>query len=59
MGPLNSLLNNNLPLSNLCCLWLMQMGEVVFGGLGSGLNNMLMVVLMTVFLGRLNGRSHT
>lgn len=39
-------------------LWLMQLGEVVFGGVGSGLYGMLMNVLLAVFIaGLMIGRT--
>jgi len=39
-------------------LWLMQIGEVVFGGVGSGLYGMLLFVLLTVFIaGLMIGRT--
>ncbi len=39
-------------------MWLMQLGEVVFGGVGSGLYGMLAFVLVTVFVaGLMVGRT--
>ncbi len=39
-------------------MWLMQIGEVVFGGVGSGLYGMLLFVLLAVFLaGLMIGRT--
>jgi K+-transporting ATPase ATPase A chain len=39
-------------------MWLMQLGEVVFGGVGSGLYGMLMFVLVGVFVaGLMVGRT--
>jgi hypothetical protein len=39
-------------------MWLMQIGEVVFGGVGSGLYGMLLFVLLTVFIaGLMIGRT--
>ncbi|MGL5453306.1 MAG: potassium-transporting ATPase subunit KdpA [Citrobacter telavivensis] len=39
-------------------MWLMQMGEVVFGGVGSGLYGMLLFVLLAVFIaGLMIGRT--
>lgn len=34
-------------------MWLMQIGEVVFGGVGSGLYGMMLFVLLAVFIARL------
>ena len=45
-------------LGGLIPLWLMHLGEVVFGGVGSGLYGMLMVVIITVFVaGLMVGRT--
>ncbi|MBI3131785.1 MAG: potassium-transporting ATPase subunit KdpA [Acidobacteria bacterium] len=41
------------PLGGLVPLWLMQLGEVVFGGVGSGLYGMLLFALVGVFIGGL------
>ncbi len=39
-------------------LWLMHLGEVIFGGVGSGLYGMLMLVIITVFIaGLMVGRT--
>lgn len=39
-------------------MWLMQIGEVVFGGVGSGLYGMLLFVLLAVFIaGLMIGRT--
>ena len=47
-----------LPLGGLIPLWMMHLGEVVFGGVGSGLYGMLMVVIITVFVaGLMVGRT--
>jgi K+-transporting ATPase ATPase A chain len=46
------------PLGGLVPMWLMQLGEVVFGGVGSGLYGMLMFVLVAVFIaGLMVGRT--
>src|SRR5918998_4491058 len=46
------------PLGGLVPLWLMQLGEVVFGGVGSGLYGMLVFALVAVFLaGLMVGRT--
>ena len=42
-----------MPLGGLVPLLLIQFGEVVFGGIGSGAYGMLMFVLLTVFIGGL------
>jgi K+-transporting ATPase ATPase A chain len=46
------------PLGGLIPLWLIQLGEVVFGGVGSGLYGMLLFVLIAVFIaGLMVGRT--
>jgi K+-transporting ATPase ATPase A chain len=46
------------PLGGLVPMWLMQLGEVVFGGVGSGLYGMLMFVIVAVFIaGLMVGRT--
>ncbi len=46
------------PLGGLILMFLMQLGEVVFGGVGSGLYGMLMFVIFSVFLaGLMVGRT--
>jgi len=57
-GSVNAMLDSFTPLAGLVPLWLMHLGEVVFGGLGSGLYGMLMLVIMTVFVaGLMVGRT--
>ncbi len=41
------------PLGGLVPLWLIQLGEVVFGGVGSGLYGMLAFAIIAVFIGGL------
>ena len=46
------------PLGGLVPMWLMQLGEVVFGGVGSGLYGMLMFAVVAVFIaGLMVGRT--
>jgi K+-transporting ATPase ATPase A chain len=46
------------PLGGLIPMWLMQLGEVVFGGAGSGLYGMLIFAIIAVFLaGLMVGRT--
>jgi K+-transporting ATPase ATPase A chain len=52
-GSVNSMHDSFTPLGGLVSLWLMQLGEVVFGGVGSGLYGMLMFALIAVFIGGL------
>jgi K+-transporting ATPase ATPase A chain len=57
-GSVNAMHDSFTPLGGLWPMWLMQLGEVVFGGVGSGLYGMLLFVLVTVFVaGLLVGRT--
>lgn len=56
-GSTNAVLDSFLPLTQLISLWLMNIG-VIFGGVGSGLYQMLMLVFITVFIaGLMIGRT--
>ena len=52
-GSVNSMHGSFTPLGGLVPMWLMQLGEVVFGGVGSGLYGMLMFAIVAVFIGGL------
>ncbi|MFI4918852.1 MAG: potassium-transporting ATPase subunit KdpA [Legionellales bacterium] len=52
-GSVNAMLDSFTPLGGLVPLWLMHLGEVVFGGVGCGLYGMIMLVIITVFVGGL------
>ncbi|MCC6230319.1 MAG: potassium-transporting ATPase subunit KdpA [Phycisphaerales bacterium] len=57
-GSVNSMHDSFTPLGGLIPMWLMQLGEVVFGGAGSGLYGMLMFVIVAVFVaGLMVGRA--
>jgi K+-transporting ATPase ATPase A chain len=57
-GSVNSMHDSFTPLGGLIPMWLMQLGEVVFGGAGSGLYGMLMFVIVAVFVaGLMVGRT--
>ncbi len=57
-GSVNSMHDSFLPLAGLIPLWMMHLGEVVFGGIGSGLYGMLILVIITVFVaGLMVGRT--
>jgi len=57
-GSVNSMHDSFTPLGGLVPMWLMQLGEVVFGGVGSGLYGMLMFALAAVFIaGLMVGRT--
>ena len=57
-GSVNAMHDSLMPLGGLGPLWLMQLGEVVFGGAGSGLYGMLVFGLVAVFVaGLMVGRT--
>ena len=57
-GSVNSMHDSFTPLGGLVPMWLMQLGEVVFGGVGSGLYGMLIFAVITVFIaGLMVGRT--
>jgi K+-transporting ATPase ATPase A chain len=57
-GSVNSMHDSYMPLGGLAPIVLMQFGEVIFGGVGSGLYGMLVMVIITVFIaGLMVGRT--
>jgi K+-transporting ATPase ATPase A chain len=57
-GSVNAMHDSFTPLGGLVPLWLMQLGEIVFGGVGSGLYGMLMFAVVAVFIaGLMVGRT--
>jgi potassium-transporting ATPase potassium-binding subunit len=57
-GSTNSAIISLKPVSILFSLWFIQLGEIVFGGVGTGLYSMLMLVIITVFIiGLIVGRT--
>jgi K+-transporting ATPase ATPase A chain len=57
-GSVNSMHDSYMPLGGLVPMWLIQLGEVVFGGVGSGLYGMLAFVIVAVFIaGLMIGRT--
>ena len=57
-GSVNGMLDSFTALGGLVAMFLMQLGEVVFGGVGSGLYGMIAFVVLTVFLaGLMVGRT--
>ncbi|EKT55871.1 potassium-transporting ATPase subunit KdpA [Providencia sneebia] len=57
-GAVNAMLDSFTAFGGMLPMWLMQIGEVVFGGVGSGLYGMLLFVLLAVFLaGLMIGRT--
>jgi K+-transporting ATPase ATPase A chain len=57
-GSVNSMHDSFTPMGGLYPLALMQLGEVIFGGVGSGLYGMLLMAIITVFIaGLMVGRT--
>lgn len=57
-GSVNSMHDSYTPLGGLVPMWLMQLGEVIFGGVGSGLYGMLIFAIIAVFVaGLMVGRT--
>ncbi len=57
-GSVNAMHDSFTPISGMILMFLMQIGEVVFGGTGSGLYGMLAFVILTVFIaGLMVGRT--
>lgn len=57
-GSVNSMHDSYTPLGGLVSMWLMQLGEIVYGGVGSGLYGMLAFVIIAVFVaGLMVGRT--
>ncbi|MBL0176050.1 MAG: potassium-transporting ATPase subunit KdpA [Ignavibacteria bacterium] len=57
-GSVNSMHDSFMPIGGAVTLFMMQLGEVVFGGVGSGLYGMLVFVIIAVFVaGLLVGRT--
>ncbi|MGB9429092.1 MAG: potassium-transporting ATPase subunit KdpA [Gammaproteobacteria bacterium] len=57
-GAVNSMHDSFTPLGGLVPLWLIQLGEVVYGGVGSGIYTMLVFAMLAVFVaGLMVGRS--
>jgi potassium-transporting ATPase potassium-binding subunit len=57
-GAVNAMHDSFTPLGGLVPTWLIELGEVVFGGVGSGLYGMLIFAIMAVFIaGLMIGRT--
>ena len=57
-GSVNAMHDSFMPLSGLAMMVFMQIGEVIFGGVGAGLYGMLLYVVLAVFLaGLMVGRT--
>ncbi|MDD5306433.1 MAG: potassium-transporting ATPase subunit KdpA [Deltaproteobacteria bacterium] len=57
-GAVNAMHDSYTPLGGLVPMWLIELGEVVFGGVGSGLYGMLVFAILAVFVaGLMVGRT--
>ncbi|MBZ0115752.1 MAG: potassium-transporting ATPase subunit KdpA [Sandaracinaceae bacterium] len=57
-GSVSSMHDSYTPLGGMFPMWLIQLGEVVYGGVGSGLYGMLLFVIVAVFIaGLMVGRT--
>jgi len=57
-GSVNSMHDSYTPLGGLVPMWLMQLGEVIYGGVGSGLYGMIVFAIVGVFVaGLMIGRT--
>jgi potassium-transporting ATPase potassium-binding subunit len=57
-GSVNSMHDSFTPIGGMVPMWLMQLGEVIYGGVGSGLYGMLIYALISVFIaGLMIGRT--
>jgi K+-transporting ATPase ATPase A chain len=57
-GAVNGMHDSFTPIGGLVPMWLIQLGEIVFGGVGSGLYGMLVFAIITVFVaGLMVGRT--
>ena len=57
-GSVNSMHDSFTPLGGLVPMWLMQLGEVIYGGVGSGLYGMIVFAVVAVFIaGLMIGRT--
>lgn len=57
-GSVNAMHDSFTPLGGLVPMWLMQLGEVIFGGVGSGLYGMIVFAIVAVFVaGLMIGRT--
>jgi len=57
-GSVNSMHDSYMPLGGLVSMWMIQLGEIIYGGVGSGLYGMLAFVIIAVFVsGLMVGRT--
>ena len=57
-GSVNAMHDSFTPIGGLVPMWLIQLGEVIFGGVGSGLYGMLIFAIVAVFVAGLDDRAH-
>lgn len=57
-GAVNNLHDSLTPLAGMIAMWLMQLGDVIFGGAGSGFYSVMIFVILAVFIaGLMVGRT--
>lgn len=57
-GSVNAMHDSFMPLGGLVPMWLMQLGEIIFGGVGSGLYGLIAFAIIAVFIsGLMIGRT--
>ena len=56
-GSVNSMHDSYTPLAGMVTMLLMQLGEVIFGGVGCGFYGMLAFVILTVFIAGFNANT--
>ena len=57
-GSVNSMISSMSPLAGLVAMLNIQLGEIIFGGVGAGLYGMFLFILLTVFIsGLMIGRT--
>jgi K+-transporting ATPase ATPase A chain len=57
-GSVDSMHDSNMPIGGMIPMWLLHLGEVIYGGVGSGLYGMLAFVIVAVFVaGLMVGRT--
>jgi potassium-transporting ATPase potassium-binding subunit len=57
-GSVNAMLDSLSPISGFVCMFNLMLGEIIFGGVGSGLYGMILFIILTVFIaGLMVGRT--
>ena len=57
-GSVNSMHDSYMPLGGMIPMLLLQLGEIIFGGVGSGLYGMIAFVIVAVFISGTDDRPH-